>query len=105
MTSASWCRPSSRGASARRTLTAEKLHGQVRDLVRLVENDRLGPGQELHEALLLHGQVGEQQVMIDDHEIGFLGAPPRADDVTIGIGGAFLPEAVVSRGRHEWPDS
>ena len=38
---------------------AKKLHGQVRKLMGLIDNHRLGTGQELDKALLFHGQVSE----------------------------------------------
>jgi hypothetical protein len=41
--------------------------------VRFVKNDGLGAGQEFDEAFFFKCEVRQQQVMIDDDEVGFLG--------------------------------
>ena len=80
---------------ARAQCDAEELHGKVRNLVRLVDDDGLGSRQEFNEALLLHREVGQQQVMIDDDEVGLLGRLARLDNVAPRILRTMLPETIV----------
>ena len=50
---------------------AEELRRQVGQLMGLVENERIDPRQQFAVAVFLQGQVGQQQMVIDDHEVGF----------------------------------
>ena len=70
----------------------------------LVEDHGLDVRQELEEAAFLHGEVCEQEMVVDDHEVGFLGPAPGIDHVTVRILRAVLSQAVVGRRRHERPD-
>ena len=83
---------------------AKKLHGQVRYLVRLVQDDRFGTRQKLDKSFLLHREVGQQQVMIHDDEVRFLCGLARLCHVATRVLPAFLAKAVVGRRRHERPD-
>ena len=70
------------------TLNAEELRRDLRQLVRLVDDDRIRARQQLAEALVLQHQVGHQQVVIDDHDVGRLRFAARPDH-----------EAVLERGH------
>ena len=72
--------------------------------MRFIENDCLRAGQELDEAFLLHGEIGEQQVMVDDDEIRLLGGAACIHDVTFLVCRTFGTETVICRGRNKWPD-
>src|SRR3984885_12091091 len=47
----------------------EELRGEIGYLVGFVEDHRIGRAQQVAEAVLLQGQVGEQQVVVDDDQI------------------------------------
>src|SRR3546814_3761602 len=64
----------------RRHAAAEKLGGQLRQLMRFIDDDRIAAGQNLAETLVLEHEVREQQVVIDDHQIGRLRIAPRLCD-------------------------
>ena len=51
-------------------LLAEEQRRGVGQLVRLVEDHRVARGQELGEALVAQHHVGEEQVMVDDDDVG-----------------------------------
>src|SRR5580658_6634418 len=63
---------------------AEELRGEIRDLVGLIENDRIGRPEQVAEAILLERQVREQQVMIDDDDVCLQRLASRRRDVTAG---------------------
>ena len=63
----------------------EELCSQVRDLVGFIENDDIGARQKLDEALLLHRQVRQQQVVIHDNEVRFLRISTRPNHVALLI--------------------
>ncbi len=71
--------------------------------MRLVENERVRAGQDLAEALLLDRQVGEQQVVVDHHQIGLLRRAPRLDDEAFAERGAVGAEAVLGGRGHARP--
>ena len=70
----------------------------------LVQDDRLGVGQELDEPLLLHRQVGQQQVMVDDDQVRLLCRTARLDNMTLRVLGTLLPQAVVHGRSDQRPD-
>ena len=80
---------------ARRELPAEELRGDLGHLVRLVEDHGFRARQQLAEAFVLQREVGEQQVMIDDHDVGGLRLAPGRDDVASRIGRTSRAEAVL----------
>jgi hypothetical protein len=59
----------------------QKLHAGLVELVRLVEDRHAHRGQQLGHARFAHGQVGKEQVVIDDHHVGSQGLAPRQVDV------------------------
>ena len=79
---------------------AEELRGEFRQLVRLVDHEGLRAGQDLAEAFLLEREVGQQQMMVDHHDVGGLRALPRLHHEALAPERAVGPEAVVGGGRH-----
>ncbi len=76
----------------------EELSGQFRNLVRFVQDEGVCAGQDVAETFLFQREIGEQQVMIDHHDVGFLRAPPRLDHEAVVEKRAFRAQAVL-RGR------
>ena len=80
---------------------AEELRGEVRQLVRLVDDEGLRAGQDFAEAFLLQREVGQQQVMVDHDHVGGLRALPRLHHEALAPERAFAAEAVLGgRGDH-----
>ncbi len=75
----------------------EELRRDIRHLMRLVENDRLGAGQKVAEPLLLERKIREQQVMVDDDDLGGLRGAACLEHVAARELRALLPEAVLAR--------
>ena len=76
---------------------AEELRGEIRDLVRLVEDHRVRRAEQVAEAVFLERQIRQQQVVIDDDDVGFDGLAARLDHVTAADVGAAGAETVVAR--------
>ena len=76
---------------------AEELRGEIGDLVRLVEDHRVRRAEQVAEAVFLEREVGEQQVVIDDDDVGLDGLAARLDHVAAADVGAARAEAVVAR--------
>jgi hypothetical protein len=55
---------------ARARMLAEGFRGKIGQLVRLIEDEGIDGRQQFAEALLLQRQVGKQQVVIDDDNVG-----------------------------------
>ena len=64
---------------------AEELRREVRNLVRLIEDHRIRPAENVAEAVFLQRQIRQQQVVIDDDDVRFLRQAPRRDDVAARI--------------------
>jgi len=77
---------------------AEELRGEIGDLVSFVEDHRIGRAQQIAETVFLEREVGEQQMVIDDDDIGIDGLAARVDHVALADVGAAGAEAVVTRG-------
>ena len=77
-------------------LAAEVIAGHVFDFVGFVENDGGIFRQDAAEIVLLESQVGEKQMVIDDDEVGFLGALVHGGDKALVEVVALLPGAGVS---------
>ncbi len=76
---------------------AEELRREVGNLVRLIEDDGVGRAQQVAEAVLLERQVGEQQMMVDDHDVGIERLSSGECDMTAGEVGTARAETVVPR--------
>ena len=49
---------------------AEELGCEIGDLVCLVEDDGIRSPEDVAEAVLLQSQIREQEVVVDDHDVG-----------------------------------
>ena len=83
---------------------AEELRGEIRHLVRLVEHHGIRRAEQVAEAILLQRQIRQQQVMIDDDDVGLERLAPRGDHVAAGEFRAALAEAIVARRGDLRPD-
>ncbi len=79
---------------------AEEVGRQFRQLVRLVDHERLGARQDLAEAFLLERQIGQQQMVIDHHHVGGLRPLPCLHDEAVIPERAFGAQTVVDGGGH-----
>src|SRR5262249_42047711 len=76
---------------------AEELGGEIRYLVCLIENYRIGRPKDVAEAILLQRQIGEQQMVVDDDDIGFERLTPRHGNMTARDFRTTSAKAVLSR--------
>ena len=76
---------------------AEELHAGLGELVRLVEDRDLDARQQLRHAAVAQRHVGEEQVMVDDDEVGEHRLAPRLHHVALAVLRAFAAEAVLAR--------
>ena len=82
---------------------AEKAGGDLRELVRLVQDETVRARQELAEPLVLERQIGTEQVVIDHHQVRRLGLATGLHQVTVLPLRAGLAETVVAGGGHRGP--
>ncbi len=80
-------------------LRAEELRGQIRQLMRFIEDHGIGAGQDVTEALLLQRQIRQQQMVVDHHQIRFIGATARRKYMAAAELGAAATRAAVAGGR------
>ena len=85
-------------------LLAEEQRRGVGKLVGLVEDHRVARGQELGEPFVAQHHVGEEQMMIDDDDVGVERGLARLQHEAVGMKRAAAAEAVVARRRDERPD-
>ena len=84
--------------------TAPEKHGShFRYLMRFIDDDGVDSGQQFAETLLSQHHVGEQQVMVDDHDIGFHRCTSCTDDETVPEIFTLLSETVIDSRGHPWP--
>ena len=83
---------------------AEKARCGFRQLVGLVDNEGIDTRQQFAKAFFLQHQVGAQQVVIDNHQVGVLCRTPRLDDMAFLQPLALLTQTVISRRCHPRPD-
>ncbi|MCY1517565.1 hypothetical protein D9M68_522510 [compost metagenome] len=79
-------------------LRAQELHAGLVELVRLVEHDDAHGRQQLGHAGLAHREVGKEQVVVDDHDVGRQRLAPRQVDVAGLELRALRAQAVLARG-------
>ena len=89
---------------ARRDLLAEEQRRRFGQLMRLIENHRVAPRQEIREALVLQHDVGKEQVVVDHHDVGGEGVLACFHDEAIAVTRTFAAEAVLARGRYLPPE-
>ena len=70
---------------------AEELRGEIGDLVRLVEDHRVRGAQQIAETVFLEREIREQQMVIDDDDVGFDGLAARVDHVALPISAQRAP--------------
>jgi hypothetical protein len=71
--------------------------------VRLVEDHRIARGQQLSQAFVAQGHVGEEQVMVDDDDVGVERVLARLHHEAFAMECAVAAEAVLARRRHHRP--
>ncbi len=72
--------------------------------MRLIEDITRSGRQQFAEAFLFQCEIGEQQVMVDDDEVGLLRGAARLHHETVGESRAVLAQTVVGGGGDAWPD-
>ncbi len=87
----------------RRRLAEERRRG-LGQLMGLVEDDRVRGRQQIGDPFVAQHEVGEEQVMIDDDEVGLLRRAPRLHHEALRVMRTFGAEAVLARRRHQRPD-
>ncbi len=92
------------GQPAAAETDAEKLRRRIRQLVRLVDDERIDRRQQFAEAFLFERHVGKQQMVIDDDQFGFLRAPPGRQHVALAVPVAVRAEAVLGGRGDTRPD-
>ncbi len=85
-------------------LRAEEERRDVLDLMRLVEDDRVVVGQDLPAVGSAHRQVGEEEVVVHDHDLRGLRAPPHLGHEALFVMRAARADASVRARLHEAPD-
>ena len=65
--------------------------------MRLVDDHRVGGAEQIAEAVFLEREIGEQQVVIDDDDVGLDRLAARVDHVAAADVGAAVAEAVLAR--------
>src|SRR5690606_482945 len=78
----------------------EKLLSDIGQLMCLVDDDRVGARQQLAEAALLEREVGQEQMVIHDHDLRGLRPSPRLENETAIEELTITAEAVVDGRRH-----
>ncbi len=78
---------------------AEEQRRHFRQLVRLVEDHRVAGRQQLGHAFVAQHHVGEEQVVIDDDQVGRHRLAPRLHDEAVLVVRAILAEAVFAGRR------
>jgi hypothetical protein len=85
---------------ARRQRFAEEQCRRLGQLVRFVEDHGVGGGQQFGHAGIAQHNVGKEQVMVDDHEVGLLRLLAGAHHEAFLVVRTFAAQAVVPRGGH-----
>ena len=73
------------GELAGRQLLAEEQRRGVGQLVRLVEDHRVARGQQLGEPFVAQHHVGEEQVVVDDDDVGLERGLARLQHEAVGV--------------------
>ncbi len=84
---------------------AEKVGGQFRQLMGLVDDEGLRARQDFAETLLLQREVGQQQMVVDHHQIRFLRTLACTHHEAVAPERTIRAHAVVHRGgdhRQQW---
>ncbi len=65
--------------------------------MRFVQNHGIGSRQQIRESLVLEREIGEQQMMVHDDDVGGLRGAARLDHMAAGVLRALLTEAILAR--------
>ncbi|MDR8855949.1 hypothetical protein FEP87_02222 [Burkholderia multivorans] len=87
----------------RRQRLAEKQRRRLRQLMRFVEDHRVRIRQQLGHAGVAQHDVREEQMMVDDDDVGLLRFAPRLHHEAFLVVRTLLAEAVVARRRDHRP--
>ena len=84
---------------------AQEIHAGFIELVGFIKNHSVYRGQQFGHARFPHGQIGKEQVVVDDHHVGRLhggvGAGAAHGDAQVGTGqGGGVVDAVAHHGHH-----
>ncbi|EDT08605.1 hypothetical protein BgramDRAFT_4758 [Paraburkholderia graminis C4D1M] len=82
---------------------AEKQRGRFGKLMRLVEDNRIGRGQQFGHAGIAQHDVGEKEVVIHHHDVGLLRLAARLHHEAVLVMRTLLAETVVARRRDHRP--
>ena len=85
------------------TVSPKNAVARLGELVRLVEDHRVARRQQLRHAFVAQHDIGEEEVVVDDDDVGGERVPPRLHDEAAVEVPALAPEAVVARGGRERP--
>ena len=80
---------------------AEELHAGFDQLVRLVEDRGVDGRQQFGDAAVAQRHVGEEQVVVDDHQVGRHRFAPRLHHVAGAVLGALAAQAVLACRGHQ----
>ena len=80
---------------------AEELHTGFGELMGLVEHRHLDTRQQLGDAAVAQAHVGEEEVMVDDHQVREHRLAPRLHHMALAVFGALGAEAVFARRGHQ----
>ena len=86
-------------------IVPEELHARLAELVRLVEDRHLDARQQLGDAAVAQRQVGEEQMVVDDHDVGGHRLAPGLVHVAAAELRALAAEAVLARRGHQRDDA
>ena len=73
--------------------------------MRLVEDHRVAPGQQIGETLVLEHDVGEEQMVIDHDDVRGERIPACLHDEALCVVRAFATEAILAGRRHLAPNA
>ena len=82
---------------------AEKQRRGFRQLMRFVEDDGVGRGQQFSHAGIAQHDVGEKQMVIDHHDVGLLRLATRLHHEALLVMRTLLAKTVFTRGRDHRP--
>ena len=69
-----------------------------------VEDDGVGFGQQVRDAFFAQHQVGHEERVVDDDDVGLLCLAARLDDKAVADARTFLAQAVFAGGCDALPD-
>ncbi len=76
---------------------AEELSGEIGDLMRLVQDDRVGGAEDVPKPILLQRQICQEKVVVDDDHVGIESGFPSRSDMASGEFRAPHAETVFTR--------